>query len=358
MRKKQSGLSTSSKEALMNKLETTIAVFLDERSMISQNVLGKSEENVRITAHGGGHENEDWGGIPVVVLFGDDYQLIPPCEVGAIDSFFQTGNNSTLKNGAFQFINLGQNTSELNIIVRQNKDQEEFRDLLANTRIGKPSDTNVKTLMSLHLNSNEFSVDDIKAIEKKAMYVFANKKMREFNDERLKEQHSKTNPIARLRVQSISRSTTSNKIPKCFKKDNEIQPILNICREAKVQISGKNFEPDWGLFNGALGVVKEIVFKEEESPLDGYLPQYVIVDFPTYCGPIWLESHPSWVPIPAIEIQCPNYCCSIKFVPLSLSYAKTGHTFQGQSAGPEHPIQCIIIQPGSSNMEKLCPGLL
>jgi len=66
----------------------------------------------------------------------------------------------------------------LNIIVRQNKDQEEFRDLLANTRIGKPSDTNVKTLMSLHLNSNKFSVDDIKAIEKKAMYVFANKKKR------------------------------------------------------------------------------------------------------------------------------------------------------------------------------------
>jgi hypothetical protein len=176
MRKKQSGLSTSSKEALMNKLETMNAVFLDERSMISQNVLGKSEENVRITAHGGGHENEDWGGIPVVVLFGDDYQLIPPCEVGAIDSFFQTGNNSTLKNGAFQFINLGQNTSELNIIVRQNKDQEEFRDLLANTRIGKPSDTNVKTLVSLHLNSNEFSVDDIKAIEKKLCMHLPTKK--------------------------------------------------------------------------------------------------------------------------------------------------------------------------------------
>ncbi len=109
-----------------------------------------------------------------------------------------------------------------------------------------------------------------------------------------------------------SQSTTSNKIPKCFKKDNEIHPILNICREAKVQISGKNFEPDWGLFNGALGVVNEILFKEEEYPLDGYLPQYVIVDFPTYCGPVRLESHPSWVPIPAIEIQCPNYCCSIK----------------------------------------------
>ena len=29
-----------------------------------------------------------------------------------------------------------------------------------------------------------------------------------------------------------------------------------------------------------------------------------------------------------------------------------------QSAGPKHAIPCIIIQPGSSKMEKLCPGLL
>ena len=29
-----------------------------------------------------------------------------------------------------------------------------------------------------------------------------------------------------------------------------------------------------------------------------------------------------------------------------------------QSASPEHAIPCIIIQPRSSKMEKLCPGLL
>jgi hypothetical protein len=46
--------------------------------MISQRVLRSTEMNVRATAHGGGHENEDWGGIPVIVLFGDDYQLTPP----------------------------------------------------------------------------------------------------------------------------------------------------------------------------------------------------------------------------------------------------------------------------------------
>jgi len=53
--------------------------------MVSQWVLGSAEMNIRSTAHGGGHGNEDWGGIPVVILFGDDFQLTPPCEEGAID---------------------------------------------------------------------------------------------------------------------------------------------------------------------------------------------------------------------------------------------------------------------------------
>jgi len=327
--------------------------------MISQRVLGSTEMNVRATAHGGGHENKDWGGIPVIVLFGDDYQLTPPCDEGAIDSFTSSGNSNITKNGAYQFIKLGECTGELNIIVRQDKEQQEFRNILANTRIGSQTDENVAALMSLHLNSNEFSIQDAQNIEKKAMYVFANKKkMKKFNTERLKEQHSKPNPIARLKVQSTSKNVKSTKIPKCFKNDNDIQPIISLCREAKVQICGKNFEPDWGLFNGAVGTVKEIVFNKDENPLDGTLPQYIIVDFPDYCGPPWMENKPTWVPIPQIELSCSNFCCLIRFIPLSLAYAKTGHTFQGQSAGPDHAIKCIIIQPGSCSMEKLCPGLL
>ena len=46
--------------------------------MISQRVLGNTEMNIRHTAHGGGHENEDWGGIPVVVLFGELALCIEP----------------------------------------------------------------------------------------------------------------------------------------------------------------------------------------------------------------------------------------------------------------------------------------
>ncbi len=59
-------MSHNQKEELMNKLLNTIVFFFDERSMISQLVIGRAEKNVRETAHDGGHETEDWGGIPVV----------------------------------------------------------------------------------------------------------------------------------------------------------------------------------------------------------------------------------------------------------------------------------------------------
>ncbi len=43
-------------------------------------------------------------------------------------------------------------------------------------------------------------------------------------------------------------------------------------------------------------------------------------------------------------------------MPLSLVYAETGHTFQGQSVGPGHAIPCIIVPHGK--MEFICPGFL
>ncbi len=57
-------------------------------------------------------------------------------------------------------------------------------------------------------------------------------------------------------------------------------------------------------------------------------------------------------------MNCNKYCCQLNYIPLSLAYAKTGHTFQGQTCGPGHPIPCIIVQPGTLKMEHCCPGLL
>jgi len=82
------------------------------------------------------------------------------------------------------------------------------------------------------------------------------------------------------------------------------------------------------------------------------------VDFPTYCGPSWIKNEPTLVPIPLIESTCKKHCYTYKCIPLSIAYARTGHTFQGQIVGPNHPIPCIVVNPGKKSMELLCPGLL
>ena len=129
--------------------------------MISQIVIGTAENNVRETAHNGGHDTEDWGGIPVVVAFGDDYQLPPPATLGAIDSLFNQGKNKVSQNGAQQFITLGRRTMELTKIMRQSEEQQQFLKLLQNYRHGYPKEEDKYVLLSLHLNSGNFTESQI-----------------------------------------------------------------------------------------------------------------------------------------------------------------------------------------------------
>ena len=51
-------------------------------------------------------------------------------------------------------------------------------------------------------------------------------------------------------------------------------------------------EPDWGLYNGAIGTVKEIVYTLNKSPIDDDLPEFVLVEFTQYCGPPWMTDKP------------------------------------------------------------------
>jgi hypothetical protein len=45
-------------------------------------------------------------------------------------------------------------------------------------------------------------------------------------------------------------------------------------------------------------------------------------------------------------------------VPLQVAYARTIHTFQGLSAGDNHPYKCIICDPDNRNYESQNLGLL
>jgi hypothetical protein len=179
------------------------------------------------------------------------------------------------------------------------------------------------------------------------------------------------NPVAFIKPQGYG-ATTGRPIAEHFKgnrrNSKETTGSIQICREAKVALNGRNFKPQWGLHNGAGGIAKESVFAKGHNPNNGDLPLYVVVHFPLYCGPVWDKNDPKAVPIPTIELLCahsrPNrICCKRTYVPLCLAYARTIHRFQGMSAGPvdegkiPNMFDHIICDPHARECENNAMGL-
>ena len=78
-------LGIDARKFLVEKFRQIVALFIDERSMVSLRTLGHASLHASETAHGGFRNDEDWGGIPIVVMFGDDYQLPPTFGKGEFD---------------------------------------------------------------------------------------------------------------------------------------------------------------------------------------------------------------------------------------------------------------------------------
>src|SRR5688500_19562494 len=98
------------------------------------------------------------------------------------------------------------------------------------------------------------------------------------------------------------------------------------------------------------------------SPPDD-LPLYVLVNFPQYSGPPFIEDAPTVVPSAPINVQCNCNCCCRTYMPLRLAFAQTIHTFQGQNAGPvgigqaPNAIKKLVCDPGTRRFEGTCVGL-
>ena len=84
---------TPTKRNILQKLnKQLIALIIDEQSMLNAKTLGSLHEYCNITAHYGVKPNQDFGGIPIVLLLGDDGQL-PPVKEGAFESIQKNTNN-------------------------------------------------------------------------------------------------------------------------------------------------------------------------------------------------------------------------------------------------------------------------
>lgn len=290
--------SEKQKENMKNDNRLALIYILDERSMYTADNLGASERNLAATAHGGGHEGEVFGGVPIFILIGDDYQLPPPTNTqkGAFDVLGGKPSLSQQKtgvaaSGAQLFLDLSKTCMALKTIKRQKNDQKKLINILGRMRLGESTPADAQDLMQYHLAN--FSNTEVETITKTGttMHLFAFKKSKnEFNYRKLQAVSSATNPVALVKTRWES---TAGK-PKVCKAHFPNLPVnaTIVSRGAMVSISNHNFEPEWGLFNNSVGEVEEIVFNKGDNPNAGDHPCYIAVSFPQYSGPAWDAEKP------------------------------------------------------------------
>ena len=80
-------ISESKQNILKQKLRHLLVLIIDERSQLSSKVIASAEEHVKNCAFNGHNKNSYFAGIPVVLVIGDDYQLPPVKDEGAINGY-------------------------------------------------------------------------------------------------------------------------------------------------------------------------------------------------------------------------------------------------------------------------------
>lgn len=277
--------------------QDTIVLVFDEKSMIETRLFGRAKVVANRVAHGGLGHNNDWGGIPIVLLFGDDYQL-GPIGKSAFDIPFpyqkkilDLSTNELI--GQQEFLNFAKNVMELRHVERQNEKEKQFACLLKKVRDDKltPDDVH-RHLLRLHIHHGKFTKAQKNKIEDRALYVFTtHEEKNQHNIRRLQETSSEENPVAKIEVKQHGKAKDGLGSKTHFKEYRKLKtPIF--CRNTQVKIQGRNFKPLWGLFNGSIGKVVDIIFGKNANPNHGQHPDFVVVEFPLYIGPIWNPEYP------------------------------------------------------------------
>ncbi len=157
-------------------------------------------------------------------------------------------------------------------------------------------------------------------------------------------------PVASIKASSygIHKNVPSDKASGLLKE-------LHLCKEAKVMLT-TNLITKFGLFNGSVGTVKDILYLHGRNPSSG-LPDIVMVEFVKYSGPPFMKSRPKLVPIIPIERKIDCHCsCKRKQIPLRLGWGTTIHRCQGMTIGEGQGSRFIIISPGTKSFESRNPG--
>ncbi len=255
--------------------------------------------------YNGQNSQEIWGGVPAVLLFGNDYQLWLVIEDRAIQGYSkmttttpltptnkQTAAQLLCQCGTYLFTHV-MTESVFFLDKNYRVKSEEFQKLLARLRIGESTTKDAQRITNLHLayyKQDKTLMTNLKH-DPKTMWLYAKNMDKDKTNVDMLIQTSKKNKVP------VTRHYCHYKTNRAPRSDHQ-QPTVweshfdkrtynkstDICVGARVAISNVNLLPEIGLYNGVIGTVVEIVYNNRpEGPTDKehyHLLDYVVVNFP------------------------------------------------------------------------------
>lgn len=293
-------ITPKEKEKLVKTFMDTILMFIDERGMTDFQTLGKAESSIAQSTRDGVNSDKSWGGLPILVLIGDDMQL-PSVQKGTL--FMPVGPkciqaNSALtpieSKGQLAFLEAAKDVMILGTIKRQDDSEKQYKSVLTGLRNDVLSENDYKYLEQFDLSMSHWSNMQKKEVTRDAVFAFStNKEVRDKNCNLLQDHSSALNPVAKIQCCYPRTANRTGKAILSHFKNVDTPKVVLMCIGARVAINSKNFNPRWGLFNGSVGTVISIAYAKGKNPNSGDLPEYIIVDIPSYSGPEWDKENPT-----------------------------------------------------------------
>ena len=222
--------------------------------MFGRTTLGWMEEHTRYAVNRGANAEELWGAIPVEVPMGDDVQLPPVCytPMNINHSRSAPSNHGRLVWTSFD------SALEQTQIVRQTESEEQLTDVLMSMRTYTTTPQQVLWLQKCQWHNLRISHGQelFRRMDEQGLYVFQTHRLEwERNKAKLLECNREPNhAVAKIKAVDNGRhaqKTDSNKA-------GSLLPLLYLYRESEVMLT-VNLKTAWGLFNGAVGTVVDIL---------------------------------------------------------------------------------------------------
>ncbi|CAH3017281.1 unnamed protein product [Porites evermanni] len=187
---------------------------------------------------------------------------------------------------------------ELTEIIRQNESEQQLRDVLMSLRNYTTTPQQIHWLQQFQWHNLRMSHEPelLARMDEQGLYVFPTHRLEwQHNKAKLLERNRQPNhPVAKIKAVHNGRHA----VKADSNKAGGLLPLLYLSRDSKVMLV-VNLKADWGLFNGAVGTVVDIVYKDGRRPTDdpAPVPDVVLVRFPAHKGPPYINEDPTVVPI-------------------------------------------------------------